>query len=229
MEYSPSLSLVVVRLSSTKRTVVCATGPPPGSVTRPDRVRGSDSETAAAVGGGDIETEEHGPAREGRGGEEVTHRAVRGVDARAALAGVGLDVRGGMRASDVEAGVGPRGGPRQQELGQGAGQPEGTRPGGAPDHAGDAGGRPRFRTTTAPTSTTPYMHTISGPVGKSPASDSHSPRIEASAPEPQEMYVRRRISRVKRNAITAGTTKKLKTISTPATGTASVITTPNDR
>src|SRR2546427_5770402 len=34
---------------------------------------------------------------------------------------------------------------------------------------------------------------------------------------------------VKRFAITAGTTRKLNTISTPAIGTASVITTPNDR
>ena len=73
------------------------------------------------------------------------------------------------------------------------------------------------------------MHTISGPVGRSPASDSHRPRIEARAPEPHEMYVSRRMSRVKRKAITAGTTRKLNTMSTPATGTARVITTPNDR
>jgi len=139
------------------------------------------------LAGRDIETEEHRPAREGRGCEEVTQRAVRRMDARAALAGVGLDVRGGMRASDVEAGVGPRGGARQQELEQGAEQPEGARPEGAPGHKGHACVRTSFRSAIAPTSTSPYMHTISGPVGRSPASDSHRPRIEASAPEPHEM------------------------------------------
>src|SRR6266550_540175 len=179
--------------------------------------------------GGDVETEGRGPARESRGREEVAQRAVGRVDARAALAGMRLDVGSGVGARDVEASVGPRGGARQQELEQGAQQPEGARPEGAPGHAGHAGVRTSFRTTTAPTSTSPYMHTISGPVGRSPASDSHRPRIEASAPEPHEIYVSRLMSRVKRNAITAGTTRKLKTISTPATGTASVITTPNDR
>src|SRR3989442_11866018 len=114
----------------------------------------------------------------------MTQGAVRGVDARAALAGVGLDVRRGMGARGVEAGVSPGGGSRQQQLEQGAEQPEGARPEGAPGHAGV---RTSFRTTTAPTSTRPYMHTISGPVGRSPASDSHRPRIEASAPEPHEM------------------------------------------
>src|SRR5881409_3920512 len=73
---------------------------------------------------------------------------------------------------------------------QRAEQPEGARPEGAPGHAGHAGHagvRTSFRTTTAPSSTIPYMHTINGPVGRSPASDSHRPRIEASAPEPHEM------------------------------------------
>src|SRR6266576_3537905 len=180
-------------------------------------------------GVGDVEPKRGGACRDGGRAEEMTQGAVRRVEARAALAGVGLDVRRGMGARGVEAGVGPRGGPGQQQLEQRAEQPEGARPEGAPGHAGHAGVRTSFRTTTAPSSTIPYMHTISGPVGRSPASDSHSPMIEASAPEPQEMYVRRRISRVKRNAITAGTTRKLNTISTPATGTASVITTPNDR
>ena len=96
-------------------------------------------------------------------------------------------MRRGMGARGVEAGVGPGGGARQQQLEQGAEQPEGARPEGALGHAGHAGVRTSFRTTTAPTSTTPYMHTISGPVGRSPASDSHKPRIEASAPEPHEM------------------------------------------
>ncbi len=95
-----------------------------------------------------------------------------------------------MDARGVETGVGPRGGARQQELEQDAEQPEGAGPEGAPGHAGHAGHagvRASFRTTTAPSSTTPYMHTINGPVGRSPASESHRPRIEASAPEPQEM------------------------------------------
>ena len=117
----------------------------------------------------------------------MTQGAVRRVEARAALGGVRLDVRSGMGARGVETGVGPRGGPRQQQLEQRAEQPEGARPEGAPGHAGHAGVRTSFRTTTAPSSTIPYMHTISGPVGRSPASDSHRPRIEASAPEPHEM------------------------------------------
>src|SRR5207249_1696987 len=122
----------------------------------------------------------------------------------------------------------PGGRSRQQELEQGADEPERARSDRSPGHA-HAAEPSSFRNTTAPTSTSPYMHTMSGPVGRSPASESHRPRIEASAPEPHEMYVSRFMSRVKRNAITAGTTRKLKTISTPATGTASVITTPNDR
>ena len=142
------------------------------------------------LAGGDIETEQHGPAPEGGGREEVAQRAIRGVNARATLAGVGLDVRGGMGARGIEAGVGPRGGARQQQLEQRAEQPEGARPEGAPGHAGHAGHagvRTSFRTTTAPSSTIPYMHTINGPVGRSPASDSHRPRIEASAPDPHEI------------------------------------------
>src|SRR6266705_1651407 len=47
--------------------------------------------------------------------------------------------------------------------------------------------RTSFRSTRAPTSTSPYMHTISGPVGKSPSSEIHRPRIDARAPEPHEM------------------------------------------
>jgi len=117
----------------------------------------------------------------------MTQGAVRRVEARAALGGVRLDVRSGVGARGVETGVGPRSGPGQQQLEQRAEQPEGARPEGAPGHAGHAGVRTSFRTTTAPSSTIPYMHTISGPVGRSPASDSHRPRIEASAPEPHEM------------------------------------------
>src|SRR6266571_3633138 len=59
-------------------------------------------------------------------------------------------------------------------------------PSGGPAVA-QADARTSFRTTSAPTSTSPYMHTISGPVGRSPSSEIHRPRIEANAPEPQEM------------------------------------------
>src|SRR5205823_12259435 len=118
---------------------------------------------------------------------EVTRCGSRLEHKLAVPAGLGLHVCGGMRACDVETGVGPRGGPRQQQLEQGAEQPEGARPEGAPGHAGHAGVRTSFRTTTAPSSTIPYMHTINGPVGRSPASDSHRPRIDASAPDPHEM------------------------------------------
>jgi len=153
-----------------------------------ERVRGARRVGGTrCLAGGDIEPEEHRPACEGRGREEVAQRAVRRMDARAALCGMRFDVRRGMRAGGVEPGVGPRGGSRQEELEQGAEQPEGARPEGAPGRVGHAGVRTSFRTTTAPSSTIPYMHTISGPVGRSPASDSHSPRIEASAPEPHEM------------------------------------------
>src|SRR5204863_3427878 len=114
--------------------------------------------------------EGHGAARESRGREEVAQRAVGCVDAGAALGGMGLDVHRGVGAGGVEAGVGPRGGARQHELEQGAEQPEGARPEGAPGYTRPAGVRSSFRSTTAPTSTTPYMHTISGPVGRSPAS-----------------------------------------------------------
>src|SRR6266705_2474197 len=47
--------------------------------------------------------------------------------------------------------------------------------------------RTSFRSTRAPTSTSPYMHTISGPVGKPPSREIHRPRIDARAPEPHGM------------------------------------------
>src|ERR1051325_8959484 len=50
MEYFPSLSVVAVRLISIRRTVACGTGLPPASVTRPESVRASDPERAAAAG-----------------------------------------------------------------------------------------------------------------------------------------------------------------------------------
>ena len=98
---------------------------------------------------------------------------------------VGLDVRGGMGPGGVEAGVRPRGGAREAELQERGEEPEHS-PGGRPQSFHPVAPAAR-RSAIAPTSTTPYMHTISGPVGKSPASESHSPRIEASAPEPQAM------------------------------------------
>ena len=156
-----------------------------GSTERPGLYGWPPPEQRSGVG--DVEPERGGAGRDSRRAEEMTQGAVRGVDARAGLAGVGLDVRCGMGARGVEAGVGPGRGSRQQQLEQGAEQPEGARPEGAPGHADHAGVRTSLRSATAPTSTTPYMHTIRGPVGRSPASDSHRPRIEASAPEPQEM------------------------------------------
>ena len=78
------------------------------------------------LAGGDIETEQDGPAREGGGREEVAERAIRGVDARATLGGVRLDVRGGMGAGGVQAGVRPRGGARQQQLQGGSEEPRGS-------------------------------------------------------------------------------------------------------
>jgi len=73
------------------------------------------------------------------------------------------------------------------------------------------------------------MQTTSGPVGRSFVYESQSPRIDARAPELHAMIVSCRLSAVKRLAITAGTTRKLNTIKTPAIGTANVITTPKDR
>jgi len=98
---------------------------------------------------------------------------------------VGLDVRGGGRTSAVETRVRPRGGAREPELQESGEEPERS-PGGRPQSFHSVAPAAR-RSVIAPTSTTPYMHTISGPVGRSPASESHSPRIEASAPEPQAM------------------------------------------
>jgi len=114
--------------------------------------------------------------------------------------------------------------PRQEQLQGGGEEPEGARPEGAPVTRVTQVSH-NFRSTTAPTSTTPYMHTISGRwVGHRRATAEAEDRGEG--PEP-EMYVSRRMSRVKRNAITAGTTGA-KTIST-RDRTASVITTPKDR
>ena len=138
-------------------------------------------------GVGDVEPKRGGACRDGGRAEEMTQRAVRCVDPRAALAGVGLDVRGRLRAGGVETGVRPRGGARQTQLQQGAEEPDEARAGRAPGHGSHAGVRTSRRSTIAPRSTRPYMHTIRGPVGKSPANESHRPSIEASAPEPHEM------------------------------------------
>ncbi len=156
-----------------------------GSSERP-RLRGwAGPEQRPVVG--DVEPEGDGAGGDGRRAEEMTQGAVWRVDARAALAAVGLDVRRGMSACGVEAGVSQRSRRRQQQLQGGGEEPEDARPQGALRYAGHAEVRTSLRSATAPTSTTPYMHTISGPVGKSPARDSHRPRIDASAPEPQEM------------------------------------------
>src|SRR5207302_2474420 len=130
-------------------------------------------------------------------GEEVAQRAIRWVDPGAGGRGMGLDVRRGARAGGVEAGVRPRGGAREAELQESGEEPERS-PGRRPPSVHPVAPATR-RSAIAPTSTTPYMHTISGPVGRSPASESHSPRIEANAPEPQAMQARRRMARGKRS------------------------------
>src|SRR5207245_2729367 len=162
-------------------------------------------------------------------GEEVAEGAVRRMNAGTAVGGVGLDVRHRVGFRGVETGVRPGRGPRQRELQEGRREPERPQRWGTLAHAPHAGARISFRRATAPTKTIPYMHTISGPVGRSPASESQRPSTEASAPEPHEMYASRFMSRVNMKAMTAGTTRKLNTMRTPATGTANVINTPNDR
>jgi len=129
---------------------------------------------------------QYAPATRDRGrAEEPAQRAVRGVDADARSGRMRLDMCRGARAGGVEAGVRPRGRAGQYELQESGEEPEHS-PGGRPQSFHPAAPAAR-RSAIAPTSTTPYMHTISGPVGRSPASESHSPRIEASAPEPQAM------------------------------------------
>src|SRR5256885_972444 len=90
-------------------------------------------------------------------------------------------------ASALEPAVRAGGGARQRQLQDGSEEPYHTRPGRTPRGAAHAGARISFRSAIAPTSTTPYMQTISGPVGRSPASESQRPRTDARAPEPQEM------------------------------------------
>src|SRR5439155_9074008 len=128
-----------------------------------------------------------GPARKGGGCEEMTQCAIRCVDARAACRGVGLEMRGGVGARVVESGVRPGGGTRQRELQGGSEEPHHTHTAGTSRGVRHARAGISFRSTIAPTSTMPYMHTISGPGGRSPASESQRPRTEARAPEPHEM------------------------------------------
>jgi hypothetical protein len=71
----------------------------------------------------DTETQLGRPPREDRGSEEVAQRAVRWVDARAALGGMRFDVRDGVRFDGIEAGVCPRRGAWQGELQRGGDEP----------------------------------------------------------------------------------------------------------
>src|SRR5256885_16669729 len=98
-----------------------------------------------------------------------------------------LDVRGGVGARGVEPGVRPGGGARQRQLQDGSEEPGHARPARTPGGAAHAGARISFRSAIAPTRTTPYMHTINGPVGRSPPSGRPRPSTDASAPEPHEM------------------------------------------
>src|SRR5438094_2186706 len=74
-------------------------------------------------GVGDVEPKRGGACRDGGRAEEMTQGAVRRVEARAALGGVRLDVRGGVGARGVEAGVRPCGVAQQTQLQQGAEEP----------------------------------------------------------------------------------------------------------
>jgi len=117
----------------------------------------------------------------------MAQRAIGCVDARAALRGVRLEMRGRVCARRVEPGIRPGGGTRQRQLQDGSEEPYRACPAGTPRGGDHAPAGISFRSTIAPTSTIPYMQTISGPVGRSPASDSHRPSTDASAPEPHEM------------------------------------------
>src|SRR5947208_3472958 len=115
-----------------------------------------------------------GTARERRA-EEVAQRAVRRVNPCAGARRVGFDVRGGVGAGAVEARVGPGGSTRQRELHEGREQPEGV------DPATGAGETPHVAISRDPTasrfpipatiSSSAYMQTIRGPVGKLPTYD----------------------------------------------------------
>lgn len=85
------------------------------------------------------------------------------------------------------------------------------------------------RKAQAISSSTPNAHTITGPVGKSYWNDNARPPADASTPAPQDSSASPRWCVVNWNATAAGTTRKENTSSTPAIGTDSVITTPNDR
>ncbi len=117
----------------------------------------------------------------------MAQRAVHWVNPRAALGGVGFDVCDRVRLDGVDAGVRPRGGARQRQLQERAQQPEDAQCKASLRCRAHAGTRTSFRRAIAPSSTSPYTQTMSGPVGRSPASDNHRPKTEASAPEPHEM------------------------------------------
>src|SRR5438132_1867236 len=93
-----------------------------------------------------------------RRAEEVAERAVRRVNPCAGARRVGFDVRGGVGAGGVESRVGPGGGGGQRKLQQCRQQPE---------HAHSAHATVAFRAAHATTSSSPYMQTIKGPVGRS--------------------------------------------------------------
>src|SRR2546422_544678 len=93
-----------------------------------------------------------------RRAEEVAQRAVRRVNPCAGARRVGFDVRGGVGAGGVESRVGPGGGGGQRQLQPCRQQPE---------HAHSVHATPAFRAAHATTSSSPYMQTIKGPVGRS--------------------------------------------------------------
>src|SRR5437879_6238124 len=170
------------------------------------------------------------PSRGERGGEEVAQRAIGWMNPGAGGRGMGLDVRRGARAGGVEACVRPRGGAREPELQESGEETERSLHASVPTAAAtfSRSPTPSLRSTPAPTSNRPYMHTISGPVGKSATYDTHKPSRDASAPEPHEISTSLRMSRVKRKAMVAGTTSIVNTISTPANGTEMVTARPKE-
>jgi len=95
-----------------------------GSSERPWLRRWARPEQRPVVG--DVEPEGDSAGGDSRRAEEMTQGAVRRVNARAALGGVGFNVRRGVAALGVEAGVGPRGGARQQQLQGGSEEPRGS-------------------------------------------------------------------------------------------------------
>src|SRR5207244_3131948 len=106
--------------------------------------------------------------RRGGGGSVARPTRVAGRTGRSKRAGLW----GGGRTAGGRRGRGPA------KLQQSRQQPE---------HAHSAHATVAFRAAHATTSSSPYMQTINGPVGRSALYETHRPSEEASAPEAHEM------------------------------------------